>query len=74
MYRKNFLVDDEGRKRTMYNRITSTTKITVTARKRLANQLSLPITVYRPAMKAKVSEMRAIPRSGITILREKVAN
>jgi hypothetical protein len=25
-------------------------------------------------MKAKVSEMRAIPRSGATILREKVAN
>jgi len=45
MYRKDFLVDDEGRKRMMYNKNTSTTNIGVTTIKRLANQVSSLITV-----------------------------
>jgi len=41
----DFLVDDEGRKRTMYNKNTTITKIGVTTIKTFANQVSSLITV-----------------------------
>jgi hypothetical protein len=45
MYLKGLLVDEDGRKSSMYKKITTTTKITVIKRNTLANQVSSLIIV-----------------------------